>query len=1439
MRKQSVFVFLVVIAAAGQVLAILPDETNTNLRLIKNRSIITPPDMPGGFMSDGTQLGEESGQKLTTVQETNGALKDFLARAGQGLLVRLNPVTGAPSLIVGRSLALPGVKILTKENVERACLDFVAVNTNLLKVSPGQLRLANKIKAGGRWFVTFQQVHDGVPVLGGKLCTSFTKDDRLIMLTSDIYPDITLQTKPKLDKKQAVRVASAECGGSPENYRISEVQLCIMPLRQPDGFDYVLCWKLYIYQPTLHKKWLYLIDAASGRIVGKANALVYQNVTGTVQGEYKPEFASEPNQVAAFPHEIVSAQGPEFVIASWNFDTDPGWTTEGQWTFGSAAAGGNLCGDPISAYSGTNIYGYNIGGDYENNMPEYHLTTLPIDCSNYENVHLKFMRWLGVESSYYDRAAVEVSNDGVNWTAVWENPGDLICDQEWVSVSYDISTIADLQTTVYVRWVMGPTDSSVVYPGWSIDDVQIVSILGGINIAGTQGDGSYTVAPPWSPCTITSELKGAYCDINYDCGTDAQFIQQQVDPNDVVDFTWDSTFYNKIAESSAYWHINYVHDYFTAIDPGLSEASSYFPLGLDYPMSVVVQLGCTDGYCNAYWDGDGISLGAGDGVFCDDFGLYSEIIYHEYTHAVTSKIYDGIYFPYTMEPGAMDEAWSDYFGNILTPSQSPLVGEGGALLNEPNGFRTLDNNYRRETDWVSEVHADSQMFGASLWDARQAIEKEISVDTWDQMVHFARYAHPQSFEEYLLAVLTEDDARYGDNNLSNGTPHAEVIYKAFGNHGIGGLQYVAPSLVVNDSVGNANGKIEPGEIASLSLTLTNGWANATSVQAKLSTTDTFVVVIKGTANFPAVNHGGKVNNAADPFITQLKPDCPETHTINFTLDITANGPYTYSRTSLFTYTIAVNQLIYSDGQADGYVGYGGKDGALAVRVTPQSYPYYPTSIRFFPYEDCTITVRVWDNDGPRGSPGTMLGSVSVDAKATGDWFDVDISSLGLRIDSGSFYVGWVEGQCTFYNGLDTDPPYYQRSWVYFPMYGAWMTFEYVGLLGNLMISVRECSIADAPVANLNTGRRYCGIQTAINTARNGDRIVVGIGTYYENINFKGKSLIVASTDPDDSATVAQTIIKGGDEVVSFSGGEGEACILDGFTITGGNKGIYCSMASPVIKNCLVTANTLEGICANETEAVIANCTITGNGAGGISVNYGSKPMIRNCTIVSNREGGIIVNNSTATVVNSIIWGNWPKQVAGTRGSAVISYSDVQSGWPALGNISTDPCFVSAGFWADPNDPNTPVESNEPNVVWVQGDYHLRSQGWRWDAKEQRWDFDRVTSRAIDAGNPGSPLGGELTTIPDDPDNRWGRNVRIDMGAYGGTAEASMPPHRWSILGDLTNDGIVDLTDFILLVDGWLNSGSELYSDFSRDIIVNLDDFARFAEDWGAETSWHN
>jgi len=91
-------------------------------------------------------------------------------------------------------------------------------------------------------------------------------------------------------------------------------------------------------------------------------------------------------------------------------------------------------------------------------------------------VSLRFQRWLGVEKNTYDHANIQVSNDRINWTTIWENPASDISDTAWTLQEFDISEIADSQPRVFIRWMMGPTDGSYRFCGWNIDDVEIIAI---------------------------------------------------------------------------------------------------------------------------------------------------------------------------------------------------------------------------------------------------------------------------------------------------------------------------------------------------------------------------------------------------------------------------------------------------------------------------------------------------------------------------------------------------------------------------------------------------------------------------------------------------------------------------------------------------------------------------------------------------------------------------------------------------------------------------------------------------------------------------------------------------------------------------------------------------------------------------------------------------
>jgi len=337
------------------------------------------------------------------------------------------------------------------------------------------------------------------------------------------------------------------------------------------------------------------------------------------------------------------------------------------------------------------------------------------------------------------------------------------------------------------------------------------------------------------------------------------------------------------------------------------------------------------------------------------------------------------------------------------------------------------------------------------------------------------------------------------------------------------------------------------------------------------------------------------------------------------------------------------------------------------------------------------------------------------------------------------------------------------------------------------------------VENLNTGQKYDYVQAAIDDASAGDRIAAGKGTFYENINFNGKRLTVKSSAPGESAVAADTIIKGGDNVVTFSSGEDANCVLMGLTIVGGNRGIYCHSSAPRITRCIIAGNAAQGIYAYSSVPKISNCVIANNGGAGIACENFSGLTITSCTISGNQGSGVTVNMSSPTVINSIVWANSPKQITGVRGTARVTYSDVQDGWPDVGDIGADPCFADAN----------------------NGDYHLRSAEGRWQPSQQCWVYDADTSLAIDGGDPNSDWTAEL----------WPHGKRINMGAYGGTPEASMSPSAAGNSGDLNHDDTVDMQDFAALAGNWEDDRVLMPENLDRRGPVDFNDLCIFTENW--------
>ncbi|MEQ8766319.1 MAG: right-handed parallel beta-helix repeat-containing protein [Planctomycetota bacterium] len=181
---------------------------------------------------------------------------------------------------------------------------------------------------------------------------------------------------------------------------------------------------------------------------------------------------------------------------------------------------------------------------------------------------------------------------------------------------------------------------------------------------------------------------------------------------------------------------------------------------------------------------------------------------------------------------------------------------------------------------------------------------------------------------------------------------------------------------------------------------------------------------------------------------------------------------------------------------------------------------------------------------------------------------------------------------------------------------------------------------------------FCSIQTAIAAASSGGTVSVAPGTYFENIDFLGKDIVVVSQQGPEV-----TIIDGGNGVVAtvtFQNNETSATRLEGFTVQNGRGGISCFQASPTIEDNIVTSNVfLSGVRCVSGSPVIRGNTISYNtgtigNAGGIYC-AASSAFISNNLIEHNTGrygGGISCRSGTPTITTNRIIDNTATDVGG-------------------------------------------------------------------------------------------------------------------------------------------------------------------------------------------------
>ena len=262
------------------------------------------------------------------------------------------------------------------------------------------------------------------------------------------------------------------------------------------------------------------------------------------------------------------------------------------------------------------------------------------------------------------------------------------------------------------------------------------------------------------------------------------------------------------------------------------------------------------------------------------------------------------------------------------------------------------------------------------------------------------------------------------------------------------------------------------------------------------------------------------------------------------------------------------------------------------------------------------------------------------------------------------------------------------------------------------------------------------------------------------------------------------------------------CRFVGNTTRSAGGGVFNWSSEVSLTKCVLSGNSASkdsggGMLSDDSSVTLRNCMFSGNwsrrNGGGLYI-YDKTTRLSNCTFSGNsaggRGGGIYNYSGYAELGGCIAWDNLDSEI---EGSASATYSDVRGGLAGEGNMDTDPCFAKPGYW-DNN--GTPGDANDD--FWVSGDYHLKSQAGRYDPNSRSWVVDEVTSPCIDAGDPMSP-------IMHEPFPNGGV---INMGAYGGTAEASKsyfgkPVCETIVAGDINGDCLINFKDFFFVALHWL------------------------------------
>ncbi len=185
-----------------------------------------------------------------------------------------------------------GTEIKDKSDAENIATDIITNSKGLLKINDvSDLKLHRTMEDKWTFIPEYDQYYKDIPVYGGEVRVILNKNNVFSGITNTFYPDINTSTKPKITKKEAIRIAENEVKGY---RRVESVELYILPQTKDGKLEYHLTWRTYF------KGAYFFIDAVNGEIIHKEYTVVADGGI-SVEGAVNDKITNKKDTVVATP----------------------------------------------------------------------------------------------------------------------------------------------------------------------------------------------------------------------------------------------------------------------------------------------------------------------------------------------------------------------------------------------------------------------------------------------------------------------------------------------------------------------------------------------------------------------------------------------------------------------------------------------------------------------------------------------------------------------------------------------------------------------------------------------------------------------------------------------------------------------------------------------------------------------------------------------------------------------------------------------------------------------------------------------------------------------------------------------------------------------------------------------------------------------------------